>query len=175
LRLFAALELPEDVVAALERWGRACERPGLRVLPRASLHVTLAFLGARPDEEAEAIGAAVTACAAPVGGLAVGEVAWLGRGTALAIDLVDGDGACGRLQACVSDALEALGAYEPEQRAFRPHVTVARVRKGSRVRRAVPDPPALGPFGGAALTVFESHLSPKGARYSPMARADLPR
>ena len=175
MRLFAALELPTDVVAALERWARACERPGLRVLPPASLHVTLAFLGSRPDEEAEAIGAAVTACAAPVEGLSVGEPAWLGRGSALAVDLVDASGACGRLQACVSEALEALGAYTPEQRAFRPHVTVARVRKGARVRREVPGPPALGPFSGAALTLFESQLSPRGARYSPVARADLPR
>jgi RNA 2',3'-cyclic 3'-phosphodiesterase len=175
VRLFAALELPEDVVAALEGWGRACERPGLRVLPPASLHVTLAFLGSRPDEEAAAIGAAVTACAAPVPGLAVGEVAWLGRGTALAVDLVDAGGACARLQACVSDALEALGAYTPEQRAFRPHVTVARVRKGARVRRQVPDPPDLEPFAGASVTLFESQLSPRGARYSPVARADLPR
>jgi 2'-5' RNA ligase len=175
VRLFAALELPEDVVAALERWGRSCERPGLRILPPASLHVTLAFLGSRPDEEAQEIGSAVTACAAPVDGLAVGEPAWLGRGSALAVDLADGSGACARLQACVSDALEGLGAYTPEQRAFRPHVTVARVRKGSRVRKQVPDPPPLGPFAGAALTLFESHLSPRGARYSPIARADLPR
>jgi 2'-5' RNA ligase len=175
LRLFAALELPSEVVAALERWGRSCERPGLRVLPPASLHVTLAFLGSRPDEEGPAIGEAVRACAAAVPGLGVAGSGWLGRGTALAADLSDAEGACGRLQASVSDALAALGVYEPEQRAFRPHVTVARVRKGARVRRSVPDPPALGPFSGAALTLFESRLSPRGASYAPVTRVDLPR
>ena len=162
-------------MAALEGWGRACERPGLRLLPAASLHVTLAFLGARPDDEAPAIAEAVTACAAPVPGLRTGGAAWLGRGGALAADLEDPGGACAALQARVSAALVALGAYAPEERAFRPHVTVARVRKGARVSRSVPDPPALGPFAGAGLTLFESHLSPKGARYSRVARADLPR
>jgi 2'-5' RNA ligase len=175
LRLFVALELPDAVVAALERWAQGCARPGLRILPPASLHVTLAFLGSRPEEEAGAIADAVAACAAPVPGLALREPAWLGRGGALAVDLADQDEACARLQGCVSDALAALGAYEPEQRAFRPHVTVARVRKGARVDRSVPDPPDLGPFAGTALTLFESHLSPRGASYSPVTRADLPR
>jgi RNA 2',3'-cyclic 3'-phosphodiesterase len=176
LRLFAALELPEDVVAALAGWGRACERPGLRVLPPASLHVTLAFLGERPDEDADAIGEAVVACAAPAPGLSLGAPAWLGRGSALAVDLDDADGACERLQGAVSDALVALGAFAPEARAFRPHVTVARVRSGARVaRRGLPEPPACGPFAGAALTLFRSKLSPRGAQYLPLARADLPR
>jgi RNA 2',3'-cyclic 3'-phosphodiesterase len=176
LRFFVALELPEDVVAALAGWGRACERPGLRVLPPSSLHATLAFLGERPDEDAEAIGDAVVACAAPVPGLVVGEPAWLGRGSALAVDLVDGDGACGRVQLAVSDALVALGAFAPEERPFRPHVTVARVRRGARVaRRGLPDPPDCGVFAGAALTLFRSKLSPRGAEYRPLARAELPR
>jgi RNA 2',3'-cyclic 3'-phosphodiesterase len=175
LRLFVALELPEAVVAALAAWGRACERPGLRVLPPSSLHVTLAFLGERPDEEAEDIGAAVVACAAPVPGLSGGEPAWLGRGSALAVDLEDEQGACARVQATVSDALVALGVFAPEARAFRPHVTVARVRRGARVaRRGLPDPPACGPFAGAALTLFRSKLSPRGAEYRPVASADLP-
>jgi RNA 2',3'-cyclic 3'-phosphodiesterase len=175
LRLFAALELPGEVVAALEGWARACERPGLRILPPASLHVTLAFLGERPDAEAGAIGDAVLACTQPVGGLRIGEPVWLGRGGALAADLGDEEGACTRLQARVAAALAALGAYAPEQRPFRPHVTVARVRRGARVARQVPDPPALGPFAGTALTLFASRLSPRGASYSPVVRADLPR
>ena len=173
MRLFAALELPPAVVAALEGWGQACAQPGLRILPPESLHVTLAFLGERPDDEAAAIGEAVVACAAPVPGLRVGGPTWLGRGSALAVDLEDEAGACARVQACVSAALVEMDAYAPESRAFRPHVTVARVRKGARVRREVPDPPALDPFAGAALTLFQSRLSPRGATYSPLARAAL--
>jgi RNA 2',3'-cyclic 3'-phosphodiesterase len=173
VRLFVALELPDAVVAALEGWARGLERPGLRILPPASLHVTLAFLGERPDAEAEAIGAAVTARAAPVEGLRVGAPAWLGRGSALAVDLEDPEGGCARLQRAVGEALEALGAYTPEARPFRPHVTVARAHRGTRPGRDVPEPPDPGSFPGTALILFRSLLSPRGARYRPLARADL--
>ena len=174
MRLFAALELPEDVVATLVRWARAADRPGLRLLPPESLHVTLAFLGSRPDEETEEIGAAVLACARPVHGLQLAEPDWLGRGSVLSVDLVDTAGDCARLQQAVSDALEALGVFTPEARAFRPHVTVGRVRRGAQVSRALPDPPAAGAFAGAALTLFESVLSPKGARYRRISSTALP-
>lgn len=174
MRLFVALELPASVDDVLVRWGREAERPGLRLLPAESLHVTLAFLGARPDEEAESIGAAALACAAPVHALELGRPSWLGRGGVLAVDVVDGEGACGRLQAAVSDALVALGAYEPEARAFRPHVTVARVRRGARVARSLPAGPAHPPFAASALTLYESLLSPKGARYRRVATVELP-
>jgi 2'-5' RNA ligase len=175
VRLFVALELPEAVVEALVRWAHAAERPGLRLLAPESLHVTLAFLGSRPDEEAGAIGEAVAACAAPVPSLRLAEPAWLGRGTALSLDLVDGSGACAALQRRVSDALVALDAYTPEERPFRPHVTVARVRRGQRVSKALPDPPDPGEFAGTAVTLFQSLLSPRGARYRPLTRARLPR
>ena len=175
MRLFVALELPESVVAALVRWARAAEQPGLRLLPSTSLHVTLAFLGTRPDDEAGAIGEAVAACAAPVPGLRLGEPAWLGRGSALSLDLDDSTGACGAGQRRVSDALAALGAYTPEVRPFRPHVTVARVRRGARVSRKVAEPPDVGEFSGTALTLFQSLLSPHGATYRALARADLGR
>ena len=173
MRLFVALELPAPVVSALAAWGASAARNGLRVLPAASLHVTLAFLGARPDDEAGAIGEAVVACAAPVPGLSVAGADWLGRGSALALDLADGDGACSALKATVARALVELGVLEPETRPFRPHVTVARVRRGARVSRAVPDPPRLGTFPGTALTLFESVPGGGGARYRPLGRVEL--
>jgi 2'-5' RNA ligase len=176
VRLFVALELPPPVVAGLVAWGREADRDGLRRLAPASLHVTLAFLGSRPDEEAEAIGAATVARCAPVGGLSVGEPAWLGRGSALALDLVDGDGACARVQRAVAEALTALGVYEPDERPFRPHVTVARVRRGARVRRrsVLPEPPDLGIFAGTSITLFESRPTPQGADYRRVTACALP-
>jgi 2'-5' RNA ligase len=69
--------------------------------------------------------------------------------------------------------LEALGLYEPEKRPFWPHVTLARVKKGGRVRRLqVPDPPAE-PWHGTAVTLYRSRLSPKGARYEEIHRVSL--
>jgi RNA 2',3'-cyclic 3'-phosphodiesterase len=173
VRLFVALDLPGRVVEVLAGWALGAEREGLRLPPPYSLHVTLAFLGGRPDEEAAPIGAALAGCASPVPGLALGEPAWLGRGGVLAVELVDGEGACGRLQTAVSGALEALGAYRPEARPFRPHVTVARVRHRARVARGLPRAPGGPPFAGEALTLYRSRPGRGGARYEPLARMSL--
>ena len=167
------------MVAALDGWSSEAlrARGELRVVPSASLHVTLAFLGERPEEEVPGIGEATLACAAPVPGLRAAAPAWLPprRPRVLAVDLEDLAGGCLRLQRAVSDALEALGAYRPERRAFRPHVTVARVRKGERPSPELPAPADLAPFDGYALTLFRSLLSPKGARYEALARSPLAR
>jgi 2'-5' RNA ligase len=145
-------------------------------VPAESLHVTLCFLGTRPVDEAAAIGAAVVGCAAPVPGLGLRAAAWLPRRRpgVLAIDLDDAQGACAALQRSLARSLAALGAYEPGRRRFRPHVTVARVRRGARVEDpAVPVLPALPAFAGAAVTLFRSELAPGGARYEALARAVL--
>ena len=47
LRLFVALELPEEITAPLARWAGDAfgGHPDLRLVRPESLHVTLAFLG----------------------------------------------------------------------------------------------------------------------------------
>lgn len=170
-----ALELPECPLAALAAFGAAAARDGLRLVPPESLHVTLAFLGERPDDEVDALTAALDAAAAPVPGLALGEPAWLPprRPGVLAVDLVDEVGACARLQAAVAAELVALGALTPEKRAFRPHVTVARVRRGARVAKRVPAISDRMTFAASALTLYRSVLGPHGSRYDALARRTL--
>ena len=75
LRLFVAAELPEDVRAALAAWRP--DDPALRPVDTAGVHVTLCFLGWVDEARVDAVGAAATACAAPVGELAVREGLWL--------------------------------------------------------------------------------------------------
>ena len=163
------------MVATLAEWARGAARDGLRLLPPEALHVTLAFLGERPDPEAETLAAALRDVAAPVPGLALADPAWLPprRPGVLAVDLDDADGACARLQGAVSGALAGLGAYTPERRPFRPHVTVARVRRGARVDKRVPALTDRGTFAAPALTLYRSRLGPKGARYEALARIPL--
>lgn len=91
----------------------------------------------------------------------------------LAVDLADPARACARLQGAVTDALAGLGVLAPERRAFRPHVTVARVRRGARVDRALPEPPAGPTFAASALTLYRSRLSPEGASYEALSRTPL--
>ncbi len=135
----------------------------------------MAFLGERPEGEVEPIAAALREVAIPVGGLALAEPAWLPprRPSVLAVDLDDRDSACARLQRAVSDALVALGVFSPEKRPFRPHVTVARVRRDARVEKALPLIADHPTFAATALTLYRSRPTPKGASYDALARTPL--
>jgi 2'-5' RNA ligase len=173
VRLFVAVALPRDVRDALADW-----RPrddALRPVATDGLHVTLCFLGWCDEDRAQAIGAAATACAAPVGELAVGDALWLPRRrpSVLAVALEDPEGELSALQRCVAEAMVDAAGHEPEDRPFLPHVTVARVRRGARAPRGeLPAPPALR-FAAGALTVYRSHLGRGGARYEALAAAPL--
>jgi 2'-5' RNA ligase len=178
VRLFAAAELPQGVREALAEWGAAAAdaSAALRPVPAERLHLTLVFLGTRGGEEAGAIGELVTACADGPVAAELGDVLWLSprRPHVLTVGLRDPTGRIGELQARVQDALVGGAGLEAERRRYLPHVTVARVRKGARVRPgdvALPPVPSAS-FALEALTLFRSHLGPS-SRYEPLARVRL--
>jgi 2'-5' RNA ligase len=94
------------------------------------------------------------------------------------VALRDPDGALGTMQGALSRRLASLGAYRPERRPFRPHVTVARVRDGDlRISAGdLPEPPAPS-LTGTTVTLYESLLGSGPARYEPrrtVRLTDLP-
>ena len=180
-RLFAALDLPAPAREQLVEWraGVLAGRSDLRPVAAEALHVTLVFLGYRPEEEVDAIGAAV---AGAVDGLPAARLAFGGvtplpprRPRLFALDLEDSEARAAAVQAAVSDALDALGAYVPERRPFWPHVTFARVRRDARAAPLGGPRPPADPFEAGGVTLYRSHLSPRGARYEALMRADLAR
>ena len=172
-----ALDLPEDVRARLAVWRDelVAGRDDLRPVAEEALHVTLAFLGYRAEQEADAIAEAMTSAAGEAPLLAAGDVKPIPprRPRLFALDLDDPDGTCMRLQQRVSDALEAGRFYEPEKRPFWPHVTLARVKRNLRADPLPTDPPPLDPFNAPQLTLYRSTLRPQGAKYDPLATAPL--
>jgi len=187
-RLFVALEPSEAVrrriahaEAAMKRAaGRAADE--VRWAPAENVHLTLQFLGAVPHERVKAVAEAVRAVAAGSRPLALevegaggfpnarrARVLWLGLG-----------GEVPALAALVADLgrrLAPLG-FAPEERPFTPHLTIGRARDGRGA-------PGLGgalaeaalaegmPWRPAEVVLFESHLSPRGARYEAVLRAPL--
>jgi 2'-5' RNA ligase len=148
----------------------------LRAVREEALHVTLAFLGYRPEKEIDAIADAMRSAASGEAPLLVpGEVVPVPsrRPRLFALDLGDPDGACGQLQQAVSDGLEAASFYEPEKRPFWPHVTLARVKRNVRAEPLPSDPPPLEPFRAPQVTLYRSTLRPQGAQYDPLAVAKL--
>jgi 2'-5' RNA ligase len=178
VRLFVALELPEDVREAIVEWRRRAvgNVRGLRLVAPESLHVTLCFLGWRFVSEIDAI---VAACAGvpsqPGPRLLVADAIWLPprRPGVLAVKLDDVDGALGGVQRAFSDALESAGFYTPEKRPFLPHVTVGRVRRGARIRAVdLPAPRRIG-FDGASVALFRSRPMTGGSRYEALLEVAL--
>jgi 2'-5' RNA ligase len=185
VRLFVALDLPDEMRDGIVAWGREalCD-PALRPVAPESLHVTLAFLGHRPAEEIERIAAVVGDNAGPAPWVELCDPEQRPpRGRARIYALPALSPGTEALQAGVARGLEEAGFYQPEERPFWPHVTVARVRpeaRGSRRPAVVSEPPGRLPEQLSEaricrrMTLYRSVLQPMGARYVPLAQVQLP-
>lgn len=134
-RVFAAVKPPTEVVAAVEDRLVSEAIPGRRVPPE-NWHITLRFIG-----ETEPVGyerwlanldAAPKPSAFRLSLGAVGAFPKPARATVLWVG-VHGEDIAG-LAEVVDDAAEASGLGR-EERPFRPHLTVARIRPPEDVRR----------------------------------------
>ena len=184
-RLFVALDLPEDVRSGIAAWGREeLNDPALRPVPVEALHITLAFLGYRPEKEIPRLAELVAASAAPAPQVELRDpVAKPSLRQARLFALPANSPATEALQADLQERLVAGRFYEPEKRPFWPHVTVARVgreSRGSKRPARVSRPPdglpqeLLQPFSGVRVTLYRSELQPQGAQYTPLAQVELP-
>jgi 2'-5' RNA ligase len=184
-RLFVALDLPEATREGLTAWGReALADPALRPVAPQSLHITLAFLGSRPEKEIEEIAVAVRESAAPSPWVELRDPEQRPlRGRARLYALPAISPGAESLQAGLQERLVNKGFYEPEKRPFWPHVTVARVRpeaRGSRRPAVVSEPPGpipeelAEPRIAVRMALYLSELQPTGARYVPLAQVELP-
>jgi RNA 2',3'-cyclic 3'-phosphodiesterase len=185
-RLFVALDLPQDVRAGLVDWQRtALADPALRVVRPEALHMTLVFLGYQNEKDVKAIAKeafdvdsqapAVELVREPVG-VPPGKRPRL-------IALAANSDETVALQKQVEERLVEARFYEPEKRAFWPHLTVARVRPEapkSRKPALITTPPHPLPehmfrfFRPARLVLFKSHLRRSGAEYEALAELELP-
>jgi RNA 2',3'-cyclic 3'-phosphodiesterase len=186
-RLFFAIDLDEASRAAIaeliERLSRRLEsdpvprHAGVKWVERENLHMTVRFLGATPEgraQELEALmGRPLSSRPFILGFDRVGtfpergapRVVWLGAsiGAAEAVRARD-------------ELEERLGTIDvpPESRPFRPHLTLGRFREMGRGSdgRAIREVgvSAFDPVHVDHLTLYESHLSPRGPRYVPLLR-----
>lgn len=187
IRAFVALDLPDDVRAALVRWQRRELRdPALRVVSVEKIHLTLAFLGFIPEKRIPEAAAVIGGIEATAPRLEL-ELFPVGKGRSrkrpgLFAIPVRGEEVFA-LQGELERRLVEQRLYKPERRAFWPHLTVARVRpeaKGSRRPARVERPPGplpqalRAPFRAVRLTFYRSKTMPQGAEYVPLAQVELP-
>ena len=172
LRLFVALLLPEDALSQLVAWQER-ELPrveGVRVVPRGNLHVTVAFLGARPAGELPDIAETVRGAAPGAEPPVLAAPRYRETRSVGMIALTDEGGRARRLAEQVFAGLERLGVYERERREWLPHVTVVRFRDRPRL---TPELPALGAVVSSEMAVMMSRLRPSGAQYEVLESVHL--
>jgi 2'-5' RNA ligase len=167
IRLFVALEVPDDVVVELVRWGK---RHLERGRPVESFHITLAFLGAQPRSAVAAIIAILSREAAATERFELEPLRYRETRAVGMLVLADPSGRATSLANRVQRELEGLGVYERERRPWLPHVTV--LRFGERPKLD-PPLPAIGPFAPSGAAALLSRLHPSGARYEVLESCSL--
>ena len=178
-RLFVAVDVPQDVRALLERALRSVREryPGGRWVPAANQHVTVRFLGATPLARVPHVLGAVARTASrhrtfAIRTTSLGAFPSPRRARVLWVGLDDGGGHARALAADLDAALAPV--FDPEQRAFTPHLTVARFDPPVRLEAAIAGVRCgSDPFEVAALTVYRSHLGGGAPRYEPVATVAL--
>ena len=159
--------------------------PALRVVRPEALHMTLVFLGYQAEKDVKSIAKAgfdVGARAPAVELMAEPVGVPRGKRPRLIALAANSDETVG-LQKRIEGRLVEAGFYEPEKRAFWPHLTMARVRPeapGSRKPALITTQPHPLPehmfrfFRPTRLVLFKSHLRRSGAEYEPLAELELP-
>ena len=180
IRTFIAIDIPDELLDSVAeeveplraRWALA------RWAPPANQHVTLKFLGATPTDLIPQIADVITAIAvehdpAELSLTQLGSFPSKSRMRVLWVGLDDPAGLLAGVAGRLSERLAPLG-FEPEQRKFAAHLTLARFKVPQKLTDPLPDlslPQRA--FSVSELVFYRSHLSPKGARYEALERFPL--
>jgi len=194
MRLFIAFDIDDDIRERIARFAEGVQgfAPDARWVKPESLHITLKFIGEQPEPSVEQIRLglrSVTASTTEIHFRGYGffptaksaRVFWIGleAGPQLAL-----------LASAIDKTVAALGIPK-EERAFSPHLTLARGADGSGSPRwrkgdgpnrtferlqekltSLPSP-EFGTMTPREFFLYQSQLSPKGSKYTKLARFAL--
>lgn len=180
LRVFFALELPSE---ARERAAKAAQAlragvpRGVRWVPPENLHLTLKFLG---DVDAAQVPRLLGRAEAKLWPVPPFEVELAGLGAlpsarsarVLWLGVRKGNREMARIARKLDAAAASIGV-ERERRPFQAHLTLGRLRPPAHVALERLEAPRGIAFGVEEVILYESRLSPDGARYIPLARLPL--
>lgn len=192
MRIFVGLDIGEEIRARIWRFIAEMRQlaPDVRWVTPESLHVTLKFIGEKPDamvKQVEKSLASVSATAFNISFRAAGffpnaksvRVFWIG---------IEADPGLAKLASDIEDALFAI-AIPKESRAFSPHLTLARTGSGApsrqrsdkrnqrfeRLQQRLSNAPIpeFGTMTFREFFLYRSQLSSQGSRYTKIARFEL--
>ncbi len=170
IRLFCALDLPDDARSELSGWASRSLGGRGRLVPAGNLHVTLAFLGHRPAEEIPAILDVLRTASASARPAELRPVRYRETRSVGMIVLEDVGGHATALAHDLQGRLERLGVYRREGRPWLPHVTVLRRPERGGDRPELANRCSIHVVRSA---LYRSSLAAGGARYDALETAAL--
>jgi len=177
MRLFIGIPLASVVISELRAISAHLRSAGddLRWTAPESWHVTLQFLGNTSPEQYACVVARLRALHSPPVPVCLEELGCFDRagilftGIRLTPELL-------LLQERVIAATQPCG-FIPETRPFQPHITLARAKGRHRglgdLKAKLTHPSSFTRFTAREFLLYESFLSPSGARYEVRARFPL--
>jgi RNA 2',3'-cyclic 3'-phosphodiesterase len=190
-RLFVALALPAEICSRLVDFVAALQpTTAARFLPAESYHITLKFIG-ESQRRAEIVSQLQTIRRDSFA-YAIANVGFFPNARAPRIFWAGVEQPVGQtaLQALASEVDRSLAAIgiKPDEKPFRPHLTIARPGSGDPHRRSAGGDdglkqiaraidgrpqPLFGETTAAEFLLYSSHLGPRGAQYSALERFAL--
>lgn len=180
MRLFTAVELPEQVCATLEEVVNRL-RPTAPVAwsPRSNWHITTKFIGRWADDDIERLNNALAGVTAPPFDVQVRGLGWFPNPHHPSVLVAGVPSATGMaaLHRATDEACAELGVKQ-ELKPFSPHVTLARIKiKGALggLKKAIAEEENLefGSFTVQSYWLWQSETRPEGPAYKKLREFPL--
>ena len=188
LRLFVAVQVPDEIKAALERvqgkLRRTVTESGVRWTNPGQMHLTLRFLGSVETERVERLVTELSVACRKFGPLSlraerIGFFPNDRRPRVLWAGVHDDTNSLTSLQQAVETSVRSFTSEPPEKR-FVGHLTLARIKEIGRPEAAALaretagfTSTCFGHWTADAVELVRSQLSSHGAKYSTVAKIDL--
>jgi len=182
LRTFVALDLDEHFMGEMAALGESLRghprlgRVRSRWVATSLMHVTLRFFGSTEEARVPELEALVRALGAEQPAFEVRAASLLAfpdarHARVLTVAIAD-DGACAAMANAAEAAARALG-FEPEERPYRSHLTLARLHAPVDVRGVVAETTVAFVGEARSVTLYRSDTGQAGPVYTPLATCAL--
>jgi 2'-5' RNA ligase len=180
IRAFVALDLDamsvRRVARVADRLRMGSGAPSAVWTPTAKMHVTLRFIGHLPVDAVaplgKEVGALVVRKRSPLpGSFRLDAFPSVEHARIVVAELEDPQGDLSKLAGRVDRIATKHAGPAAEERSFRPHVTLARLKRPYDSRKWVrPELSGADACRVVGLTLYRSDLGPQGSIYVPLAR-----
>jgi 2'-5' RNA ligase len=180
MRVFIGLDIPGEVRARISEYMQRVRAlaPDARWVRTESLHVTLKFVGELAEGRVEAIQEALGQVKAPPFEIEFGNVGFFPNPRSARVFWIGihASDALPQLAATIDERLEKLGIAR-EEKAYKPHLTLARATSGKATDRCLQgiqqrldpeEPLQFGTMTAREFFLYKSELLRGGAKYTKL-------